>query len=100
MTHQLKCWSGSFAAMAREEKMHTIRDCSDRKYAVGDTLILQEFEPEVDEHGPKRDEKGHTIGRYLGGVIAREVTYISKPGSWGLPANVCVMSVKPSAIRR
>jgi hypothetical protein len=100
MTHTLKCWTGSFAAMAREEMTHTIRNCADRKFSIGDTLILQEFEPDVDEHGVKRDETGATLGRYLGGVISREVTFISVAGSWGLPPNVCVMSVKPCPIRR
>lgn len=84
MRHDLKCWSGPFAAVERGEKTHEVR-VNDRNYQVGDILKLHEWNP----HDPVR----HT-GGYTGKLLWVQVTYISEGGTFGLPANLCVMSIK------
>lgn len=88
MTHTLKIWPGSFEAVASGAKTHEIRRQDDRTFNVGDDLILREWEPEVSEHGPTGN------GAFTGRRILRKITYVSIPGSWGLPDNLCVFSMK------
>ena len=60
MTHYIKILSEYFNAVATGRKSFEVR-CNDRKYAVGDRLIMQE----VDEHG-----------RLSGQSIVCKITYI------------------------
>ena len=88
MTHYLKVWPGSFEAIQVGKKRHEIRDTSDRVFTEGDSVVLQEWEPEVKEYGPTGN------GHYTGRAILRTITYVSKAGSWGLPPNLCVFSIR------
>ena len=45
-------------------------------------LVLEEWIPESND-----------IGRYTGRKARVVVTYITHAGAWGLPANLCVMSI-------
>jgi hypothetical protein len=92
MTHELKIWPGNFEAIVSGMKKHEIRK-ADRDYRVGDTLILREFTPAIDEKGVALDEKGHTVGKWTGNAAMRTISYISKPGSFGLPLDLCVLSL-------
>ena len=90
-THELKTWPGPFAAVRDGTKTHDIRP-ADRPYAVGDVLHLREWDPTTTEHmvnEPPVYPRGYT-----GRSIDVEVTYLSSGGSWGLPANLCVMSIR------
>lgn len=80
MQHELKTWSESFQSMARGEKKHEIRD-ADRPFAVGDTLLLREYDPATE--------------RYTGNVAEYRVTYVTPGGEWGIPPGKVVMSVAP-----
>lgn len=80
MIHDLKAWPEPFAAILAGNKTHEIRK-ADRPFAVGDTLRLREWDP-----------KGEA---YTGREIAADVTHLSAPGTWGLPADLCVMSISP-----
>jgi hypothetical protein len=82
MTHELKCWPEPFSAMAEGRKCHEIRRM-DRPFSIGDTLILREWDPRRDVND-----------RYTGRRIARVVTYISTPETFGLPEFLCVMSLR------
>jgi hypothetical protein len=44
MQHTLKCWPAGFAALAEGTKTLELRP-DDRGYAVGDTLLLREWDP-------------------------------------------------------
>jgi hypothetical protein len=77
--HELKCWPAPFQAMRNETKPYEIRR-SDRCFRVGDSLFLREWMPQT--------------GQYTGRSLTREVTYISGPSEWGLPANLVVMGVR------
>lgn len=81
MIHELKTWSGSFMAIAMGNKTHDIRK-ADRLFSVGDVLFLREWDPD--------------LRVYSGRQVYVNVTYVTKLGEWGLPSDVCVMSVRLS----
>ncbi len=81
-THELKAHPEPFAALLSGAKTHEVR-FNDRGFEVGDRLLLREYCPGDDEP-------------YTGRELELLVTYISKGGTWGLPAVICVMSVKPA----
>jgi hypothetical protein len=85
-THELKCWPEPFQALLDGIKHHEVRDVTDRDFRVGDELELREYVLGPDNVYP-------TTGRFTGRVIAARVTYISQGGNFGLPLNLCVMSV-------
>lgn len=86
--HELKTWPEPYSAMLGGHKVHEIR-VNDRAFAVGDVLVLREWQPQRDRIVPEVGYDGYT-----GNVIVRVVTYISAGGAWGLPENLCVMSVQ------
>lgn len=86
--HQLKCWPSPFSAMRRGDKVHEIR-VNDRDYMQGDILHLREWIPEQRTIGG-----GRVDGRYTGDELIVRVTYLTPGGEWGLPKELCVMSVK------
>ncbi len=45
--HELKCWTAQFAAIQRGDKRFEIRN-NDREFAVGDEVILSEFDPDTE----------------------------------------------------
>lgn len=48
-THHLKCWPEYFDAVYHNIKSFEVRR-NDRNYQVGDILVLQEYDPDVDEY--------------------------------------------------
>lgn len=78
-THDLKTWPEPFRAIVRRQKTHEVRR-ADRDFQVGDVLHLLKWDPQRD--------------LYPGGSTDVRVTYISAPGTWGLPADLCVMSIE------
>lgn len=77
-THHLKTWPEPYAAVLGGIKTHEIRK-DDRGYAVGDYLVLHEWDPSTED--------------YTGRAHAVEVAYVDHGPAWGLPANMAVMSV-------
>lgn len=75
--HDLKCWPAPFEAIARGEKSWEFR-LDDRGYAVGDALVLREWDP--------------GIRSYTGRVIRARVTWILQ-GAFGLPVGYVIMSL-------
>lgn len=78
--HDLKTWCEPFSRVRSGAKVHEIRK-NDRQYMIGDTLLLREWD--------------HTTSAYTGEVERRIVTWISYGGAWGLPEDLCVMSIAP-----
>lgn len=77
--HALKTHLGPFAALWAGTKLHEVRSTADRTFSVGDWLDLMEFNPD---------------GSYFTGrMIVAKVLYLSKPGTFGLPDDLCVMSI-------
>lgn len=107
MKHDLKTWPVGFVAILDGEKTYEIRP-ADRDFQVGDTLHLREFIPCASCKG-----SGTTIeatkhlshyltlpctcqpprGSYTGRTCDVVVRYITRPGTFGLPQNLTVMSI-------
>lgn len=88
MTHALKTWPEFFKLIESGEKTFEIRYGNDRKFRVGDTLLLQEYDPSkiLDE-------------RYTGNQIEVVVTHIMNgwdvSRAFGLDHDFVIMSIKP-----
>lgn len=96
MTHTLKIWPGSYDAVASGAKTHEIRQCSDRNFNAGDMVYFREWVPDETE---KVEWEGLSVGyvthgHYTGRQLWRSITYVSAAGSWGLPKDICVFSMK------
>jgi hypothetical protein len=79
--HRLKTWPGYFQAIVAEVKTFELRQ-DDRPYAVGDRLILQEYDPEV---------RGYT-----GASAGRTVTYVLRgpeAEQFGLSPGYCILGL-------
>ena len=86
--HYLKTWPAFFAAVKSGKKPFEIRK-DDREYDVGDTLILQYWDP-------AKAEDGNPSSGYTGDEVRGEVEYLllanDCPG--GLVEGFCVMGVR------
>ena len=82
--HELKTWPVPFRAVVSGAKLHEIRTCRDRNFAPGDVLRLREWDPATTQ--------------YTGDEVYVQVTYVTSPGSWNLPDDVCVMSIRKLAM--
>ena len=77
--HNLKTWPEYFSAMRLGIKKFELRT-NDRNFKVGDILRLKEWCPDA--------------GEYTGNHMLANVTYLIQ-GAFGLPDDVCVMSILP-----
>lgn len=77
--HELKCHPEPFLAVRAGDKTHEVR-VFDRPYRAGDLLLLKEFLPD--------DQT------YTGAEVLVRVTHVTEPGTWGLPENVGVLSIR------
>lgn len=80
MTHALKTWPEYYQAIENGDKTFEVRKF-DRPFRIGETLLLQEFDPEKD--------------KYTGKECERVISYIL-PGTdrFGINPNYCVMGLK------
>ena len=85
-THELKTWPEMFQAVLAGIKTHEIRK-NDRPYAVGDVLHLREWDPAALVFNDDRYE-------YPGETLDVEVTFITAGDEWGIPDDLCVMSIR------
>ncbi|MFG0272404.1 DUF3850 domain-containing protein [Pseudomonas sp. zjy_14] len=73
--HELKIRQTPLADLLSGLKTGEVRDCSDREFAVGDTVLLREIDDARD---------------YTGTVLRRTITHVQK--HYGLPEHLCVLS--------
>lgn len=78
-THDVKTWPEPFAALWEKSKRHEVRK-DDRGYAVGDELKQWEYLPDA--------------RRCTDRWILHRITYKTPGGSWGLPVDICVLSIE------
>lgn len=78
MQHELKTWPKPFSGVLSGFKRYEIR-VNDRNFQEGDELYLREYNPETQ--------------KYTGRHLLATVTWMSRGGEWGLPENLCVMSL-------
>ena len=86
MRHELKTRPLPFEDVAYCNKRHEIRK-EDRHYGAGDELLLREYIP---EDYSWRDDRG----TYTGRSILAKVLHLTPGGEWGLPEDICVMSIE------
>ncbi|MHB8107641.1 MAG: ASCH/PUA domain-containing protein, partial [Candidatus Cryosericum sp.] len=85
-THQLKTWPSFFEAILSGEKTFEVRQ-NDRDFAVGDALVLQEWDPAVSsEWGSK--------AAYTGRTNTATVTYVLRGGEFGIERGHCVLGIR------
>lgn len=99
-THALKTWPSFFQAILAEDKLHEIRKW-DREFGVGDVLLLREWDPdhqspelEIFLAIPEEDRDDAEDPRYTGRDVFVKVTYVTPRGVFGMPDDLCVMSVR------
>lgn len=107
-THELKTWPEPFQAVLDGRKRYEIRK-DDRGFAVGDEMLLREWEPNRKTIDRERFNTTNTSSlstdttgsrfyvvepHYTGREIRARVTYMSGGGTWGLPRDLCVMSIE------
>jgi hypothetical protein len=83
--HRLKLWPSEWEAQRAGIKTYEIRR-SDRDFAVGDTLELDEWDPERGRLSPG-------LG-YTNRVLEVLVKHITRGGQWGLPSHACVLGTE------
>lgn len=81
-THDLKTLPSFYAAIADGSKTFEVRE-NDRDFAVGDKLVLSEYEPSA-----------YGGGSYTGREIHCSVAYVLHGGRFGIAPNVVVMGIK------
>lgn len=79
MTHALKTWPEYFDAIVEGKKQFEVRK-ADRDFTVGETLLLQKFDP--------------ITQKYTNQEIKMEITYILKGGAFGIEDGYVVMGIK------
>ena len=79
MTHALKTWPEYFDAIVEGRKNFEVRK-ADRDFAIGETLLLQRFDPKTQ--------------KYSGQETKVEITYILKGGCFGIEDGYVVMGTK------
>ena len=79
LLHELKTWPDAFEAIEKGTKHHEIRK-NDRRFIQGDLLQLREWDPSTE--------------KYTGRERTVRVSYVSYGGAWGLPEDLCVMSIE------
>lgn len=98
--HHFKIHPEPFEQIVLGSKRHEIRkDDRGTRPRPGDLLVLREWRPlyapgEVVEY---RKDDGPpplaALGDYTGREVKKRVTYVSEPGTWGLPPDLYVMSI-------
>lgn len=77
-THRLKTWPKFFGAVVSGAKTFEVRR-EDREYAVGDSLILEEWDPETAQH--------------TGARTLVHITYILPGGQHGIEPGYVVLGL-------
>lgn len=88
MRHSLKTWSSYFEDVANGSKPFEVRK-NDRNYAVGDVLVLQEWDPWGGENLGVDYE-----GAYTGATVNVEITYVLPGGNFGIEPGTVVLGIK------
>lgn len=76
--HGLKTWPKFFGAVMAGVKTFEVRK-DDRGFAVGDTLRLEEWDPET--------------GEYTGSLLLKHVTYVLPGGQFGIEPGYVVLGL-------
>ena len=78
-SHELKTWPDSFAGIWAGDKKFDVRP-DDRGFALGDVLLLREYEPGA--------------ARYTGRELTAKVTYVLQGGQFGIKEGYVVLGIE------
>ncbi|QOZ06641.1 DUF3850 domain-containing protein [Bradyrhizobium sp. CCBAU 51765] len=84
--HELKCWPQFFSEIEAGRKKHDLRRNDDRKFKVGDKILLREFDPK--------------LNNYTGRSMMVQVTYVTSSdlpcalSKDALHPNFCILSIQ------
>ena len=78
--HEIKSWPEPFAAHVADELVAEHRYDGDRKFARGDLLRLQEFDPQT--------------ATYTGEQCWAHILYVQRAPAWGIRNGYCVLSLE------
>jgi hypothetical protein len=78
MMHELKIWPENYEPLVLGAKRYEIRK-ADRPFKVGDQLMVREWLPDMK--------------KYTGRSAIFRITHMTEPGKWGLPDDICVLSL-------
>lgn len=81
-THELRTWPAAYTAVAEGRKTFEVRR-NDRGFAVGDVLVLREWQPNT-----VMSRVGIDDGAYTGRALRRDVTYLIDLAPFGCPEMV------------
>jgi len=78
MIHKLKCWPVFFQAVIEGRKPFEVRSRVDRKFRYGDSLLLQEWDPQRFHPRPNDQEANNQaiLNAYTGREVVVYITYI------------------------
>jgi hypothetical protein len=79
MIHELKTWNEYFEEVFMGHKTFEVRK-ADRPFEKGDTLILKEWNPKIEQ--------------YTGREMARGVSYVLEGGQFGVEKGFVVMAIQ------
>lgn len=79
MHHDLKTWPEYFQAVLDHDKTFEIRSEKDRTFSVGDTLLLEEWDPP-------------TL-TYTGRKLTARVSYLVRGPDWTIPLGTVVLGL-------
>ncbi|MCC8939209.1 DUF3850 domain-containing protein [Bradyrhizobium sp. Arg68] len=85
--HTLKCWPEFFVAIKQGRKKHDLRRSNDRRFQVGDTLLLCEFDPRTNNYTDRTQR-----------VLVTYVTSTELPCALSRDAlhrDFCILSIEP-----
>lgn len=77
--HELKTWPVYFNAVINDVKTFEVRK-ADRKFKLGDILLLKEWNPETES--------------YTGACCTRVITYVLPGGQFGIIPGFVVLGLK------
>lgn len=86
MVHELKCWPPYFEDVLTGRKTFEARSIADRRFEIGDTLLLREYDGSLRQREPKTDG-------YTGRTCERVVTYVMGDGDYGIQPGHVVMAL-------
>jgi hypothetical protein len=84
--HELKCWPPYFEHVLLGRKPFECRSTEDRIFAVGDTLLLREYDSSLEYREPE-------TGGYTGRACERTITYVLGNGDYGIQRGFVVMGL-------
>jgi hypothetical protein len=86
-THILKVWPSYFADLESGRKRFEVRSTRDRDFAVGDVLVLREWDP-ADARAGLTDHSGYTSQ-----ALRSVITYVLPGGRHGIDEHTAVLSL-------